>query len=50
MAKKTQVQKFREAAREAECDQDEGHFDDALKRVAKAPPPKDEKPAPKKPR
>lgn len=29
-----QVAKFRELAREAECDQDQGRFDDALKRVA----------------
>jgi hypothetical protein len=29
-----QVAKFRELAREAECDQDEGHFTDALKRAA----------------
>jgi hypothetical protein len=28
-----QVAKFRELARKAECDQDEEHFTDALKRV-----------------
>jgi hypothetical protein len=44
MAKKTQVQKFREAARAHEADEDEGKFNDALKRVAKSPPPKSEKP------
>jgi hypothetical protein len=46
---KTQPEKFRDAARAHECDPDEGHFDAALKRVAKAPVPKDDKPAPKKP-
>jgi hypothetical protein len=29
-----QVAKFRELAREAECDQDQGRFDNTLKRVA----------------
>jgi hypothetical protein len=28
------VAKFRELARKAECDQDEGHFTDAPKRIA----------------
>jgi hypothetical protein len=48
MAKKSQIQKFREAAREHEADEDEGKFNDALKRVAKAPLPKSED-SPKKP-
>lgn len=34
----TQVEKFKEAAREAECDMDEEKFDQALKKIAKAPP------------
>lgn len=43
-----QAAKFRELARQAECDEDEDHFDDTLKRVAKAPAPKGSKPSPKK--
>lgn len=42
-APNTQVKKFIEAARELETDQSEENFDRVLKRVAKAPPPKDEK-------
>jgi hypothetical protein len=38
---KPQIDKFREAARELETDDREEAFDAALKRVAKAPPPKD---------
>ncbi len=34
---KSQLDKFKEAAREAECDMDEEKFDQALKKVAKAP-------------
>ena len=41
---KTQVNKFKEAAREAECDEDEAHWDERLKKVAKAKPEKPEKP------
>lgn len=41
--KKSQIEKFRDAARAHDCDEDEGHFDEALKRVAKAPPPKPQK-------
>jgi hypothetical protein len=37
MAKKTQVQKFREAAREAGADDSEEHFNATLKDLAKAP-------------
>lgn len=39
MAKdKTQSDKFKEAARELECDEDEAHWDERLKKVAKAKP------------
>ncbi|MCR4268752.1 DNA-binding protein [Nitratireductor sp. ZSWI3] len=40
---KTQREKFEEAARELGTDQSEEAFDRALKKVAKAPPPKDDK-------
>ncbi|MCZ4298658.1 hypothetical protein [Henriciella marina] len=40
---KSQLDKFKEAAREAECDTDEKAFEEALKKVAKAPPGKSEK-------
>ncbi|MER8416231.1 DNA-binding protein [Mesorhizobium sp. M1329] len=40
----SQVDKFREAARELETDQSEEAFDRVLKKVAKAPPQKEEKP------
>lgn len=36
-AQPTQIDKFKEAAREAETDDSEERFDAALKRVAKAP-------------
>lgn len=39
-----QLDRFREAARALECDDDEAHFDAKLKKVVKAPKPKDEKP------
>lgn len=41
---KPQPDRFREAARALECDDDDAHFDAKLKKVAKAPKPKDEKP------
>ncbi len=41
---KSQVDKFREAARELKTDDSEEHFDATLKKIAKAPPPKNEKP------
>jgi hypothetical protein len=44
---KTQPEKFRELARELECDESEEHFDRALKRVADSPSPDSNK-APKK--
>jgi hypothetical protein len=43
-----QIKRFRETARALECDEDEGRFDEALKRVAKAPTPANES-KPKKP-
>ncbi|MGW9232237.1 hypothetical protein ACWGPT_15365 [Pseudorhizobium sp. NPDC055634] len=39
----SQVEKFKEAARQLETDDDEGRFNERLGKVAKAPPPKDEK-------
>jgi hypothetical protein len=38
-----QSERFKQAARELECDEDEGRWDERLKKVAKA------KPAPEKP-
>jgi hypothetical protein len=38
MAKKPQIDKFREAARELEADEDEQTFDKSLERVAKRKP------------
>lgn len=38
---KPQSDKFRKLARELECDEDEARFEETVKRVAKAPPPKD---------
>lgn len=40
---KPQIEKFRDAARELEADESEEAFDRNLARIAKAPPPKDEK-------
>jgi hypothetical protein len=37
-SKDRQIDKFREAARVLEADEDEGKFNDALRRVAKSPP------------
>ncbi|WP_417489998.1 hypothetical protein [Maricaulis sp.] len=39
MSTETQADKFKALARELECDESEEAFDDALKRVATAPPP-----------
>jgi len=36
-APKPQVDKFRDLARELECDDDEAAFDEKLKKLAKAP-------------
>lgn len=38
-----QADRFREAARALECDDDEAHFDAKLKKVAKSVKPKDDK-------
>jgi hypothetical protein len=46
--KKSQIDKFRETARELECDNDEDRFGQVLKRVAQAPVPKSDKPTPAK--
>jgi hypothetical protein len=47
MTKETpsQADRFREAARALECDDDAAHFDAKLKKVAKAAKPKGEKSA-----
>lgn len=39
---KRQSDRFREAARELECDESEDTFDRAMKRIVKAPPMTDE--------
>lgn len=39
---KTQLDKFKEAARELEADEDEARWDERLKKVAKAKPEKTE--------
>jgi hypothetical protein len=46
-AQKSQIEKFEEAAREVETDDREEAFDAIVKKIAKVPPPKDDKP-PKK--
>ena len=40
---KAQLEKFKAAARDIECDEDEARWDERLKKIAKA------KPAPEKP-
>lgn len=42
MTNKTQSDKFKEAARELECDEDEKRFDAIVKKLAKAGDKKDE--------
>ena len=42
-ADKSQLDKFKQAAREISADEDEAHWDERLKKIAKA------KPAPEKP-
>ena len=42
-AGKSQVDKFREAARELDTNQSEQDFDVLVRRIAKTPPPKDDK-------
>lgn len=39
---KSQLDKFREAARDLECDDDEARFDDRVKKLVKQKPGKDE--------
>ena len=46
---KKQIDKFREAARQLETDDDEGRFNERLGKVAKAPPTNDQKRDDKKP-
>ena len=46
---KSQVDKFKKAARELGCDQSEEAFDAALRKVASAPPSKPDNPKKKKP-
>jgi hypothetical protein len=41
---KPDADNFRELARELECDEDEARFEDQVRKVAKAPPTKTEKP------
>lgn len=43
MADKSQKDKFKELAREAECEDDEEAFDQKLKRIVKGKTPKNEK-------
>ena len=43
----TQLDKFKQAARELETDDSEEAFDAMVKKIAKAPPPKDDKPTKK---
>lgn len=40
----TQLDKFKEAARQHETDDSEAAFDAMVKKIAKAPPPKPDKP------
>lgn len=40
----SQADKFREAAREADTDEREDAFDRIVKKIAKAPPPRGDKP------
>ena len=48
-AGKSQSDKFKDLARELETDDSEDRFDDALRKIAKSPPPKDGKPDKEKP-
>ncbi len=45
-----QVRAFIEAARELGCDEDESHFEEALKKVARHRPPPDKPVEPKQPK
>lgn len=46
---KPQIDKFREAARELEADEDEGRFNSLVGKIAKSPPSNAETEKPKKP-
>lgn len=46
-ANKSQVDKFREAARELETDDDEARFNARVGKVAKTPPKQDERKSPR---
>jgi hypothetical protein len=46
---KSQIEKFKQIAHDLETIEDEARFNEALKRVAKAPPPDKLKSDPKKP-
>lgn len=39
---KDQIDRFREAARELECDESEERFEDAMRKIAKQKPPEDD--------
>jgi len=45
----SQIDRFREAARELETDDSEENFNRVLKKVVQSPPPKDDQPKGKKP-
>ncbi len=47
--RKSQSEKFKDLARELETNEDEAAFVDALRKIAKSPPPKDGKPDKEKP-
>ena len=42
---KSQLDKFKEAARDLECDEDEARFDESVKKLVKQKPVEGEKPA-----
>jgi hypothetical protein len=46
---KSQLDRFKEAARDLGCDESEEAFDAALKQIGKAPPPTPDKPSKDKP-
>jgi hypothetical protein len=43
--KDPQLDKFKDAARDAGCDEDEARFEETLRQIAKAPPSADKQPA-----
>lgn len=48
--KSEQKERFEQAARELGCDEDESHFEEALKKVARHKPPPDKPDEPKQPK